>query len=277
MLQGYAKEEKHHYELVQRDQNKKVTAQERKFLKKYLRCRFESYNEYVEDDELAHFRSSVVINKTIDGYNRPLFPDITESYPDDPRLAYWRKNQLHTEFIPAESLELTKLFTQRKITKKWKKGEKVNYADMRAMFNSDTVKIHDLEFILHCLDKHQGQPKDKTEKMLYDQIFPACSVELTHLAQMMHIPELRNLAIANPKKRLNHLYVAYKQRWLGVNKVKDFKKVFHGVTESEYQKIVNKQYESLSKKPQAKSKKKKVDKNAKKHIDDLIMSIIKQK
>ncbi len=244
MVQCYGKESRHLIELLNRDEQSKVTVQERKFLHSYIKNRFQAYNEYVEEDELAHFRSAVAVDYTIKSHEKPLFPNITESYLDDTRLAYWNKKEMKTEYIPAESFGFTKLNTQRKITKKWKKREKVTYAYMRAMFNSDTIKIHDLEFILHCLDKHQGRPKDSTEKMIYDQLFPAYSIELTHLAQMMNIPELRNLALANPKKRLIHLYIAYKQRWLGVNKVKDFEKVFHGVTKDEYQEIVNKQYES---------------------------------
>lgn len=275
--QGYAKESKYIFELFKRDQENKVTAQERRFLKKYFQCRFMTYDVFKENEELSFFHSSVFIDKTTKNQNRPLFPNITESYPDDPRLAYWRNKEMQTEYIPAESTWLTKLIDHRKITKKWQKGEKVTYADMRTMFNSDTIKIHDLEFILHVFGEHGGVPKDKKEMRLFSVLFKQYETEITHLAQMMQMPEFNKLTLANPKKRLNQLYVAYKQRWLGVNKVKDFEKVFHGVTKDEYQKIVNAQHELLEKKPHAKSKKKRDDKDVKKRIDNIILSIINQK
>ena len=277
LRQGYLKEQKQYIELSTRNKERKVTVQERKFLKKYEKCCFWSYVVYAKDAELAFFRLGVDSDEPLENEDKPLFPNIAYSYPNDPRLAYWQNKTMQTEHIPPTNSWFAKRKARKLMTKKWRKNEKVTYADMRAMFNSDTTKIHDLEFILHVFGEHDGSPKDEKEKKLFGILFQKYETEITHIAQMMHYPELEKLNIAKPRKHLNPLYIAYKQRWLGVNKVKDFEKLFHGVTKDEYQKIVNKQYEQLGKKPQAKSKKKREVKNVKKHIDNIILSIINQK
>lgn len=277
MRQGYRNEQKNYFELLDRKEKKEVTVQERKFLKKYAECRYWSYFDYARDEELAFFRMGVDSDESLDSEDKPLFPNLAYSYPDDPRLAYWQNKVMLTEHIPTTNSWFAKRKARRIMMKKWEKGEMVTYADMRVMFNPDTTKVHDLEFLLHTFSEHGGPPEDIEEKKLYDTLYPQYSTEITHLAQMMHFPELEKLNIASPRKHLNPLYVAYKQRWFGINPVKNFEKVFHGVTQDEYQEIVNKQYELLDKKPRGKSKKKSEDKDAKKRIDDLIMATIKQK
>jgi hypothetical protein len=277
MWQGYRKEQKSYLELIDRNEKKEVSIQERKFLNKYSDCRYWSYLDYARDEELAFFRMGVDSDEPLDSEDKPLFPNIVYSYRDDPRLAYWIGNTMLTEHIPATNWWFTKRKARRIMMKKWEKGEKVTYGDMRVMFNPDTTKVHDLEFLMHIFGDHDGLPKDIVEKKLYDTLYPLYSTEITHLAQMMHFPELDKLNMASPRKHLNPLYVAYKQRWFGVNPVKDFEKVFHGVTQDEYQEIVDKQYELLDKKPHGKSKKKPKDKCTKKRIDGLIIATIKQK
>lgn len=277
MRQGYQKEQKNYFELLDRKEKKEVSVQERKFIKKYGECRYWSYFDYARDEELAFFRMGVDSDESLNNEDMPLFPNLAYSYPDDPRLAYWQNKVMVTEHIPATNSWFAKRKARRIMMKKWEKDEKVTYADMRVMFNPDTTKVHDIEFLLHSFDKHDGLPEDILEKKLYDTLYPLYSTEITHIAQMMHFPELEKLNIASPRKHLNQLYVAYKQRWFGINPVKNFDKVFHGVTQDEYQEIVNKQYELLGKKPRGKSKNKYEDKDDKKHIDDLIMATLNKK
>ena len=254
MRQGYAREQKEYLELSARDKERKVTVQERKFLKKYEECRYWSYFDYARDEELAFFRMGVDADEPLQNEDKPLFPNLCYSYPDDPRLAYWQNKVMLTEHIPATNSWFTKRKARRNIMKKWNKGHRVSYADIRVMFNPDTTKIHDLEFLFHCFDKHNAQPEYLEEKKLYDLLYPLYTTEITHIAQMMHYPELEKLNIAQPKKDLNPLYIAYKQRWFGKNQVKDFAKVFHGVTKDEYQDIVNQQYASHENKRPSKNK-----------------------
>lgn len=144
------------------------------------------------------------------------------------------------------------------------------------MFNSDTAKIHDLEFILHSFAKHDGPPEDEQEKKLYDELWLSYSAEITHIGQMMHMPELEKMNFASPRKELNPLYIAYKQRWFNKNPVKNFEKVFHGVTEEEYQEIVNEQYKYFDKTKRPKSQKKH-DKGELKKLNDLLIKISNKK
>lgn len=277
MQQGYFKEQEQYLKLFARNEEGKATVQERKFLKKYGECRYWWYMDCAREDELAFFRLGVDADEVLNNEDKPLFPNIAYSYADDPVLAYIIDNATHTEYMPPTYAKSAKQRVRKRLIKMWNKNEKVVYADMRKMFNPDTTKIHDLEFLFHCFGKHAGAPTDPKEKELFVHLFSLYSKEINHLAQMMHFPELENLRTAHPKRRLNPLYVAYKQRWLGVNPVKDFEKVFHGVTLDEYQKIVNAQYEQLGKKPQRKSKNKPANKDFKKQIDDLLLFIIKQK
>lgn len=274
--QGYGNEQKNYSELLDRKEKKEVTVQERKFIKKYAECRYWSYFDYARDEELAFFRMGVDSDESLNNEDMPLFPNLAYSYPDDPRLAYWQNKVMVTEHIPATNSWFAKRKARRVMMKKWEKDEKVTYADMRVMFNPDTTKVHDIEFLLHSFDKHDGPPEDILEKKLYDTLYPLYSTEITHLAQMMHFPELEKLNIASPRKHLNPLYVAYKQRWFGINPVKNFDKVFHGVTQDEYQEIVNKQYEQLEKTRRPKNHKKQ-NKSEIKRLNDLVIKISKQK
>ena len=276
MRQGYQREQKNYFELLDRKEKKEVSVQERKFIKKYGECRYWSYFDYARDEELAFFRMGMDADESLANEDKPLFPNLAYSYRDDPRLAYWRNNVMQTETIPPISSWFAKRKARKIIMKKWDKGEEITYADMRVMFNPDTTKVHDLEFLLHVFGDHGGPPEDIAERKLYDMLYLQYSTEITHIAQMMHFPELEKLNIASPRKQLNPLYVAYKQRWFGVNPVKSFEKVFHGVTQDEYQEIVNKQYELLEKKRHGKSNKLE-DKSAKKRIEDLLMATINQK
>jgi hypothetical protein len=183
---------------------------------------------------------------------------------------------MQTESIPPAQSWWNKRKTKKLINKKWNNGVKVTYADIRLMFNSDTAKIHDLEFILHSFAKHDGPPKDEQEKKLYDELWLSYSTEITHLGQMMHMPELEKMNFASPRKELNPLYVAYKQRWFNKNPVKEFEKVFHGVTEEEYQEIVNMQYKHFEKTKRPKSQKKSNSSEIKK-LNDLLIKISRKK
>jgi hypothetical protein len=140
--------------------------------------------------------------------DKPLFPNLAYSYPDDPRLAYWQNKVMLTETIPTTNSRFAKRKARKIMMKKWEKDEKVTYADMRVMFNSDTTKVHDLEFLLHVFGEHGGPPDDIAEKKLYNKLYPLYSIEITHIAQMMHFPELEKLNIASPRKHLNPLYFA---------------------------------------------------------------------
>lgn len=249
MRQGYAKEDRHYSDILARKNERKATVQERKFIKIYQKCRFWSYFDYVHDDEISLFRTGVDADEQPENINQPLFPDIAFSDPDEPILAHYRDNILCTEYMPIESPVLVKTLARTIMRIKWAVGEKVTYADMRDMFNPATIKVHDLEFIMHCFDKHGGPPEDKKEKKLYNRLYRQYSTEITYIAHTTHIPALKNRVITSrQRKPLNPLFVAYKLRWLGVNPVKEFEKVFHGVTREEYQEIVNKQYEFLDKK-----------------------------
>jgi hypothetical protein len=275
--QGYAKEWNQYNELRIRKMNKQVTVQERKFLDKYEQCRYWSYLDSTRDEELGFFRLGLDRDEHLQDEDRPLFPNIAYSYPDDPRLAYFVGNRIATEHIPKPTSWLTKQKARLKIMRKWKRDEKVDYADIRPMFNSDTTKIHDLEFLFHVFDKHAADPENESEKKLYDKLHLEYSIEIRHLAEMMHFPELEKLNISANRKRLNPLYIAYKQRWFGINPVKEFQDVFHGVTYDEYQEIVNKQYKLLEKTPQKKSKRQKHNEQKNKNIDDLIIKSLNQK
>lgn len=56
MRQGYLKEQKQYFELSTRNKERKVTVQERKFLKQYEKCCFLSYAELARDEELVFYR-----------------------------------------------------------------------------------------------------------------------------------------------------------------------------------------------------------------------------
>ncbi len=276
MRQGYMKEHKNYLELVDRKENKKVSVHERKFLRQYAGCRYWSYFDAEREDNLAFFRMGIDSDEQLKSEDMPLFPNIAFSFYDDPRLAYWQNNVMQTEFIPPVQSWWTKRKAKKVIAKKWSKDEKVIYADIRLLFNQDTTKIHDLEFLLHVFDAHSGQPEDEKEKELYDELFALYRIEITHIAQMMHFPELEKLNISTPRKALNPLYVAYKKRWFHKNPVKDFEKLFHGVSEEEYQEIVNQQYKHFEKTKRPKSQKKNSISKMKK-LNDLLIKISIQK
>jgi hypothetical protein len=274
MRQGYRREYNNYLELKARKEDKKVSAKERIFHDKYIDCTHSSYIDSYREDELAFFRMGIDADEQLDNEDKPLFPNIAYSYRDDPRLAYWTRDTMLTETIPEYPSWWNKRNAKKLMTKKWEKGEKVTYADMRIMFNPDTTKIHDIEFILHTYDKHDGPPIDIEEKKLYDAIWPVYTTEITHLGQMMHMPELEKMNFASPRKELNPLYVAYKQRWFNKNPVKNFEKVFHGVTQDEYQEIVNEQYKHFEKINRPKSKKR-IDKSEIQKLNDLLKKISK--
>ena len=276
LRQGYGKEHNQYLELINRRDEKKLSVAERKFIKKYEECRYWSYFDYARDDELAFFRMGIDADEQLDNEDKPLFPNIAYSYPDDPRLAYWSGGSMSTESIPEYQSWWEKRKAKKLIMKKWKKDEKVTYAEIRQMFNPETTKIHDLEFLLHCYDKYGGTPKDEDEKKLFDALYPSYSLELYHLAQMMHMPELDKLSVAKKRRELNPLYIAYKQRWFNKNPVKNFDKVFHGVTQDEYQEIVNEQYKHFDKTKRPKSHNK-IDKSEMKKLNDLLEKILKSK
>jgi len=269
MLQGYRKEQKYFLALNNRKESKQVSVKERKFLEKYIQCRYWSYLNAAEDDRLAFFRMGIDTDEQLNDEDKPLFPNIAYTYPNAPMLAYFIGGTMQTESIPPNQSWWDKRKAKKKILKKWSKTEKVTYADMRILFNPDTIKIHDLEFLLHCYDTYGGEPKDKDEKALFEHLYPMYELELTHVAQMMHMPELDKLTAAKNRKELNPLYVAYKQRWFNVNPVKEFEKVFHGVTENEYQEIVNKQYKKFEKTNRPKHQKKQTKTEIKK-LNDLL-------
>jgi hypothetical protein len=144
------------------------------------------------------------------------------------------------------------------------------------MFNPDTTKIHDIEFIFHTLVERVNEPTNAWEDELLDKIYPLYRMEISQLAQMMQFPELKDMQISHPRKALNPLYIAYKQRWFNKNPVKEFEKIFHGVTQEEYQEIVNEQYKHFDKIKRPKSQKK-IDKSEIKKLNDLFEKISKLK
>jgi hypothetical protein len=268
MIQGYGKENKHYLELNARNNDHNVTVKERKFLDHYSKCHYHSYFDAERADELAMFRTGLDADQPLANEDKPLFPNIAYSYKDDPRLAYFVAGNMRTEYIPKYNSWVVKKLARISISRKWSKNQKVTYADMRVMFNPDTTKIHDLEFLIHCFDKHGGSPEDIEENKLYEKLYPLYSLEIMHIAQSMHIPVLDKLNIAQSRRHLNPLYVAYKKRWIGINPIKDFEKTFHGVTKAQYQQIVNKQYKYYET-----PKRKKTNKVSKAHEIDKLFSL----
>lgn len=275
MRQGYAKEQKFYFDLFERNNDKKVSVKERKFLKKYEQCRYWSYFDHVRDDELAFFRMGIDADQSLDGEDKPFFPNIVYSFSDDPRLAYYAgNNQMLTEYLPPIQSWWQRRKAKKLINKKWDGDQKVTYADIRPMFNADTTKIHDLQFLLHCYEKYGGEPKDEEEKKLFVTLYPLYNRELQHIAQSMHLPELEKLTVSQKRRQLNPLYTAYKQRWFYKNPTKDFEKVFHGVTRDEYQEIVNQQYKDFEVKRRPVSKTK--NKSDAKKLSESLLKILKR-
>lgn len=275
--QGYRKEQNNYLELSERNEARKVSVAERKFLRLYEAYHYVPYFNHARDDELAYFRLGVDTDQSLHGEDMPLFPNICYSYPDDARLAYVKHKQINTEHIPMHRSWVHRMIARKKMMRKWESGKKVTYADMRDMFNPDTTKVHDLEFLLHCFEKHDGSPTDEHERLLYNLLLTQYYKEFSHIAQMMRNPILEKFKIAYPRKALNPLYVAYKERWFGVNKVKEFEKVFDGVDYEEYQEIVNMQYASLDGKPRKRVKQNDTRKVFMKRVDAFVLEMGKRK